>query len=115
LGEFGSRYLLSAECAADGQIRLISESSIRHPDVRNVSLLFSGPGPNAVGLDFDPQNRVMAVTWNGKIVLRHPLRFLVTAPSQVYFGEDPSLGNKDTFTGHIWSSPPQLFEQTASK
>jgi hypothetical protein len=115
LGEFGSRYLLSAECAGDGQIRLISESSVRHPDVRSVSLPYAALGLYAVGLEFSPENRVMTVTWNGAIVLQHPLRFLVTARSQIYFGEDPSLGNQDTFSGRIQSSPPQLFEAASGK
>ena len=57
----------------------------------------------------------MTVTWNGNIVLQHPLRFLVTARSQIYFGEDPTLGNQDTFSGRIQSSPPQLFEATSGK
>jgi hypothetical protein len=63
-----------------------------------------------IGLEFNPENHVMTVLWNGRVVLQHPLRFLVTARSQVYFGEDPSLGNQDTFSGHIGYSAPQFFE-----
>jgi hypothetical protein len=111
LGDFGSRYLLSAECSGDGQVWLISESSVLHPDGRGVNLPFTASGVYAIGLEFNPENRVMTVVWNGRIVLQHPLRFLVTARSQVYFGEDPSLGNQDAFSGHIRYSPPQFFEE----
>jgi hypothetical protein len=114
LGEFGSRYLLSARCLQNGQIRLISESSVRHPDVRTVDLPFAPPALYSVGLDFRPEDRVMTVTWNGQVVLRHPLRFLVTARSQIHFGWDPTLGNRDTFSGRVWSSPPQFFEVAQS-
>jgi hypothetical protein len=115
LGEFGSRYLLSAECTQDGHIHLISETSVRHPDVRFVELPFAAPGRYGVELEFNPDTKVMTVAWNGRIVLEHPLRFLVTAPSQIYFGEDPTLGNRVTFSGRIQSSPPQLFEATSGK
>jgi hypothetical protein len=114
LGEFGSRYLLSAECAGDGKIRLISQSSVRDPDVRRVDVLFPAPGVYSLGLDFRPEDRAMAVTWNGQVVLRHPLRFLVTARSQIHFGWDPTFGSRDTFSGQVWSAPPQLFEVAQS-
>jgi hypothetical protein len=115
LGEFGSRYLLSAECTADGAIRLISETSVRHPDVLTASLPFAPSGLYAVGLEFNPENRIMTVTWNSRTVMQHALRFLVTSRSQIYFGEDPTLGNQDTFSGRILSSPPQLFEPAAGR
>jgi hypothetical protein len=115
LGEFGSRYLLSAECGGPREIRLISESSIRHPDVLSVSLPFAAPGLYAVGWEFSPKDLTMTVTWNGAIVMRHPLRFLVTARSQILFGEDPTLGNPDTFVGRIQPSPPELFASATRK
>jgi hypothetical protein len=83
--------------------------------VRFVELPFAAPGRYGVELEFNPDTRVMTVAWNGRIVLEHPLRFLVTAPSQIYFGEDPTLGNRVTFSGRIQSSPPQLFEATSGK
>ena len=110
LGEFGSRYLLSAQCTESGRIRLTSETSVRDPDIRTVDLQLTTPGLYAVGLDFHPEDRVMTVTWNGQVVLRHPLRFLVTARSQIHFGWDPTLGNQDTFSGQVYSAPPHLFE-----
>ena len=115
LGDLGSRYLLSAECASDGHLQLISETAVRSPDVRFANLPFTAPGRYAVGLEFDPETRIMTVTWNGNIVLQHPLRFLVTARSQIYFGEDPTLGNQDTFSGRIQFSPPQLLEAPSGK
>jgi len=115
LGEFGSRYLLSAECGGPGEIRLISETSILHPDVLRVSLPFAAPGLYAVGWEFSPKDLIMTVTWNGEIVMRHPLRFLVTARSQILFGEDPTLGNRDTFAGRIQPLPPELFASASGK
>jgi hypothetical protein len=119
-GEFGSRYLLSAECASDPQqgsvlpskIRLVSETSVRDPDARSVELPFPSSGRNLVGLDFNPSRRTMTVTWNGTVVLRHPLRFLVTSPSQIHFGWDPSLGNKNKFDWPIIPWHPQISEST---
>jgi hypothetical protein len=115
LGDFGSRYSLSSACVGDGQFWLISESSLMNPDVRGVTLPFAAPGVYAVGLEFNPENRVMTVSWNGRTVLQHPLRFLVTARSQIYFGEDPSLGNLDAFPGSIRYSPPQFFKMAGGQ
>jgi hypothetical protein len=104
-GEFGSRYLLSAECLGDGRIRLVSETSYRSPDWQTVEVIYA-PGLNLVGLEFTPDDRTMTVSWNGNVVLRHRLRFLVTAPSQIHFGWDPTLGNKTTFPRKIVLSQP---------
>jgi len=106
-GEFGSRYLLSAQCATDTQIRLISETSYRSPDWLTVDVGYS-PGFNLVGLTFTPENRTMVVSWNGAVVLEHHLRFLVTAPSQIHFGWDPTLGNQATFPRRLEVSFWQL-------
>lgn len=95
-GEFGSRYLLSSQCITDGRARLFSETSYRSPDGRSVDV-DCVPGLNRAALEYNPQNRIMTVSWNGQVVLRHQLRFLVTAPSQIYLGWDPTLGNKITF------------------
>jgi MFS family permease len=95
-GEFGSRYLLSSQCVSDGRIRLFSETSFRSPDWRTVEVDYV-PGLNRAALEYNPQNRIMTVSWNGQVVLQHRLRFLVTAPSQIYLGWDPTLGNKLTF------------------
>jgi hypothetical protein len=112
-GEFGSRYLLSAECVANGRIRLFSESSYRSPDWQTVDMV-SAPGLNLVGLDFTPEDRTMSVTWNGNVVLRHRLRFLVTAPSQIRLGRDRTLGNNATFPWRIVPSQPP-FELRSSQ
>jgi hypothetical protein len=115
LGEFGSRYLLSAECDRAGRIRLISETSFRYPGVQTVDLPFAAPGLYSAGLDFNPASLVMTVTWNGQTVLQHPLRFLMTSRSQIHFGEDPTLGNQETFSGQIQASPPQFFAAPGSQ
>jgi hypothetical protein len=39
----------------------------------------------------------MTVSWNGNVVLRQRLLFLITAPSQIHFGWDPTWGNRATF------------------
>jgi S-adenosylmethionine synthetase len=57
----------------------------------------------------------MTVTWNDKIVLEHTLRFLVTTRSQIYFGQDPTFGKQETFSGHIWAARPELLEANAGK
>jgi hypothetical protein len=104
-GEFGTRYLLSSWCLGDGRIRLLSETSYRSPDWQWVDVAYA-PGLNRVGLDFTPEDRIMTVSWNGNVVLRHHLRFLVTAPSQIHFGWDPTLGNKTTFPWRIVPGQP---------
>jgi hypothetical protein len=104
-GEFGSRYLLSSSCLGDGRIRLLSETSYRSPDWQSVDVAYS-PGLNLAGLDFTPRDRTMTVSWNGAVVLRHRLRFLVTAPSQIHFGWDPTLGDKTMFPSRIVLSQP---------
>jgi hypothetical protein len=116
-GEFGSRYLLSVECAQttgpDRRLQLVSESSVWNPDWRIVQLPFPSQGRNLVGLDFNPSTRVLTVTWNGKIVVQHPLRFLVTSRSQVRFGIDRSLGIISRFDWPIRAYKPQMYAYRA--
>jgi hypothetical protein len=99
-GEFGSRYLLSAACLDNSRMRLVSETSYRSPDWIWVDVPYT-PGRNYAAIQFNPQDRTMTVTWNGNVALRHHLRFLVTAPSQIRLGWDPTLGNKTSFPGRI--------------
>jgi hypothetical protein len=99
-GEFGTRYLLSMQCVTVGRIRLFSETSYRSPDWQTVDVDYI-PGLNRAGLEFDPQDRSMSVSWNGHVVLQHRLRFLITAPSQIHFGWDPTLGNQHEFPRRI--------------
>jgi hypothetical protein len=99
-GEFGSRYLLSAACLDNSRMRLVSETSYRSPDWIWVDVPYA-PGRNYAAIQFNPQDRTMTVTWNGNVALRHHLRFLVTAPSQIRLGWDPTLGNKTSFPGRI--------------
>lgn len=87
-GHFGSRYLLAAEMSGGGRVRIISAGSPTSGQEVTAQVIATGGGPNRVRLDFDPVSRTMLVRWNGEIVLRHTLPFLVTAPSQVTVGED---------------------------
>jgi Ca2+/Na+ antiporter len=99
-GEFGSRYLLEEECLEDGRLELISETSVQSSERQTVDVDYFA-GMNLVGLSFAPEDRIMTVSWNGKAVLRQRLRFLITAPSQINFGWDPTFGNKITFPRRI--------------
>jgi hypothetical protein len=99
-GEFGSRYLLTAECEPNGRLKLVSETAIRSADWAAVYAPYS-TGLNHVGLKFTPEDRTVTISWNSKVVLRQHLRFLVTAPSQIHFGWDPTWGNKATFPRRI--------------
>jgi hypothetical protein len=104
-GEFGTRYLLSSWCLGDGRVRLLSETSYRSPDWQWVDVPYV-TGWNHLELNFTPQDRIMSVTWNGKVVLRHPLRFLITSPSQILFGWDPTWGNTSIFPWQIVPGQP---------
>ena len=86
LGEFGSRYALSAECLSNGRLKLISGNPPLSADVRSVEIPIQQPSLNLVKADFTPDDRTVTIRWNGAIVLRHPLPFLITAPSQIAFG-----------------------------
>ena len=100
LGEFGSHYALLAECLPNHRLRLISGSG-PSTDVQTIEVHFERSGLNSIGIEFTPENRVMAVFWNGVVVLKQPLPFLVTARSQIYFGMGPAFGNKTMFNGRI--------------
>lgn len=99
-GEFGSRYLLSEACYPDGHLQLWSETSVQSNERQIVDVPHAA-GFNLVGLRFTPHDRIMTVSWNGNVVLRQPLRFLVTAPSQIHFGWDPTWSNKVAYPGRI--------------
>jgi hypothetical protein len=109
-GEFGSRYMLSAECAAGGRILLISQDSILNPAERSVEVPFTSPGSYEIGLDYTPNDNFVTVTWNRNTVFHYALRFLVTAPSQVHLGWDPSMGNQHTFQGRIKLAPSWIWD-----
>lgn len=102
IGEFGSRYLLSAECSDKGRLKLNSENAVFSSAKQTVDVVYSA-GLNLVGLRFTPQDRIMTVSWNGNVVLRQPLGVLIAAPSQIHFGADPSTwGSKSTFPRRIF-------------
>jgi hypothetical protein len=108
-GEFGSRYFLWDECGPDGSLKLISETSVQSSERQEVAVRYS-PGQNLVGLNFTPADRIMTVTWNGSVVLRQRIRFLITSPSQIHFGWDPTWGNKTTFPRRI-----AIYQQALTK
>jgi hypothetical protein len=99
-GEFGSRYLLTDECWPDGRLKLVSETSVQSNERQTVDVPYSA-GLNLVGLRFTPEDRTITVSWNGNVVLRQRLRFLITAPSQIRFGSDPTWGGKAAFPRKI--------------
>jgi hypothetical protein len=108
-GEFGSRYLLSAECTENRTIRLISEAAVAARGVQILEVPLSSRKMQRVALEFTPADRIMSVTWNGRVVLRHELPFLITAPSQVHLGWDPTFGSKHTFAGRVaMLQPPEV-------
>jgi hypothetical protein len=84
------------ECLEDGRLELISETSVQSSERQTVDVVYSA-GMNLMALSFTPEDHTMTVSWNGKVVLRQRLRFLITAPSQINFGWDPTWGNKITF------------------
>jgi hypothetical protein len=91
LGEFGSRYALSAECLPHNRLKLISGNAPLSANARTIEVLSNQPGLNSAGIEFTPEDSMMAVKWNGVTVLRHPLPFLITARSQISFDGDPSI------------------------
>ena len=99
-GEFGSRYLLSEACYPDGNLQLWSETSVQSNERQTVDVPYAA-GFNLASLSFTPEDRIMTVSWNGSVVLRQSLRFLVTAPSQVHFGWDPTWSNKTRYPREI--------------
>jgi hypothetical protein len=108
-GEFGSRYLLSAECTENRTMRLISEAAVAARGVQIREVPLSSRRIQRVALEFTPADRIMSVTWNGTVVLRHELPFFITAPSQIHLGWDPTFGSKHTFAGRIaMMQPPEV-------
>jgi len=64
-------------------------------DWQSASNGFTGAGTGM------PADRIMSVTWNGRHSGAAELPFLITAPSQIHFGWDPTFGSKHTFAGRI--------------
>jgi hypothetical protein len=87
-GRFGSRYILAAEMLGGTRLRLTSATSQVLGSVVSVETDAIPDAPNHLRLDYRPEDRAVTVHWNGAIVLRHEIPFLVTAPAQVTIGED---------------------------
>jgi hypothetical protein len=101
-GEFGSRYVLQAQRVGGYMVRLTSATAPTSDNVRTADVTLA-PGLNRAAVEFLPRSRLMMVRWNDRIVLEHELPFLVTAPSQLKFGEDSLFGRRSRFSGHIGS------------
>jgi len=104
-GEFGSRYALYEQGLGAGRVRLTSEAGWNPPQSQiqsaQVSLAAGHGGFDLVEARFDPRQHVMFVYWNGQIVLRHRLDFLITAPSQIKLGLDDAFLLKRRFPYQI--------------
>jgi hypothetical protein len=94
-------------------MQLDSETSVQSSERQSVDVPYAR-GFNLVALAFTPQDRTMTVSWNGKVVLRHRLRFLITAPSQIHFGWDPTWGNQVTFPRQIMVFQQKISQSTSS-
>jgi predicted transporter len=87
-GRIGSRYALWAESTGPNKLRLVSGGSRASEEVATAEVGFVPHAPNRLRFEFTPEDRFLTVHWNGAMVLRYPLSFLVTAPAQVTIGED---------------------------
>ena len=87
-GRIGSRYMLVAEMLGGTPLRLISATSPVLGSVVSVETDAIPDAPNHLRLDYRPEDRAVTVHWNGAIVLRHEIPFLVTTPAQVTIGEE---------------------------
>jgi len=99
-GEFGSRYLLSEECGVDGRMTLDSETAVQSTNHQTIPVPYFA-GMNLAAIRFTPRDLTMTVSWNGTVVLRQHLPFLITSPSQIHIGWDPTWGNKVSFPRRI--------------
>lgn len=102
ISEFSMRYSLTAVCTNYGRLSIESAwGDPRVPQKLIVGVPLEHAGFQRVDLEFSPQDRNAVASWNGKVVLRHPLPFLVTARSQVRIGWDNVFGQKAEFTGRF--------------
>ncbi|HXJ41586.1 MAG TPA: hypothetical protein VNH18_20075, partial [Bryobacteraceae bacterium] len=98
LGKFGSRYMLSAACLGSDRLLLYSDEFY---NVRTAEAKLDHKGFHLVEIEFSPEERTMSVRLDDKTVLRHPLEYLMTAPSQIKYGLDETYAFKHRFDGRI--------------
>jgi hypothetical protein len=96
VGKVGSRYMLAAACRGDNRMTLYSDEG---PNIRTAELVLDAGEIHPVEIEFTPQDRVMNVRVDNRIVLRHPLDYLITAPYQIHCGLDDSFALKRRFAG----------------
>lgn len=98
ISEFAMRYSLSEDCIQPGRLRIVSAwGDPRVPQAQLADVPLEHPGFARIDLGFSPQDKIAVVSWNGKVILRHALPFLITARSQVRFGEADFFGLKTEF------------------
>lgn len=102
MSEFSMRYSVSAACVQDGRVRIVSAwGDPRVPQIQVADVPLEHPGFERVDFDFSPRVRIAVVSWNGKVILRHTLPFLITARSQVRMGRDDFFGLPAQFRGRF--------------
>lgn len=100
MSEFSMRYSLSEVCTPHGRLRIMSAwGDPRVPQTQMVDVSLQHAGFQRIDLEFSPGNRTAIASWNGEVVLRHALPFLLTARSQVRIGWDNVFGRKIEFSG----------------
>jgi hypothetical protein len=109
-GEFGSRYMLSAESEGAGRLALTSEEGA-NVQTAEVKLDSQHQGFNLAEIRFDPRGRLMLVYWNGDLVLRQRLDYLITAESQIRCGLDTTFMLKHRFPYRVVLVSKQMSEQ----
>lgn len=102
ISEFSMKYFLSEVCTQRGRLRITSAwGDPRVPQTQIADVPLEHSGFQRIDLEFSPQDRTAVVSWNGKVILRHSLPFLITARSQVRMGWDDVFGRKSEFSGRV--------------
>jgi len=86
-GRFGSHYQLTAEMLGDDKIRVTSASPLISGLPVTAEINSPPNSPIRIHLNYTPNQHAIQVDWNGQNVIRQPIPFLVTSPSQVTAGE----------------------------
>jgi hypothetical protein len=87
-GRTGSRYILSVEMLSSTRLRITSATAPNFGSVVSADTNAIEGAPNHLRLSYWPEQHSVTVLWNGVLILRHEIRYLVTAPAQVAVGED---------------------------
>ena len=104
-GKFGSRYVVRGACLGGGRIALESDHG---QNVRSVETDLDPGTSHLIEAEFRPQDRVMEIRLDNRIVIRHQLEFLITAPWQLKYGVDETFAGKERFDGRIEAIAAQV-------